>query len=233
MPQAIVPTSKYPDVPPAAGVPAIFRDPTAPVFKTILLLADAATILHFFEGPQWGIFSANGAPVAIPDSVISVDFRREWRIADYPVEQGGFQSYDKVSVPYDARVRLSCAGIATPRVLFLAQVDNAAQSLDLFIVATPDGVYTNVNIIHYDYRRAREGGVGIIQVDVWLQQVRSAGATQFTNTKSPTGTADSNSGPVQPTSPTPVQSSALPTPPIPPAVIPAGPNSPFPSPFLT
>lgn len=208
MAQAPVPVPKYPDVPQSPGVPAVFRDPTEPVFNTILLLADVATILRAFEGPQWGIFTANGAPVAIPDSVLTVDFRREWRISDYPVEQGGFETYDKVSVPYDARVRLSCDGTATPRSLFLSQIDTAAKSLDLFTVATPDAIYASVNIIHYDYRRSRDGGVGIIQVDVWLEEVRTSVQTQFTNTQVETSQADTSLGQVQAGTPTAAQTAA-------------------------
>ena len=186
-------------------MPAIFRDPTEIVFNIRLLEADVATILRAFEGPQWGIFTTNGSPVAIPDSVLTVDFRREWRISDYPVEQGGFETYDKVSTPFDARVRLSCDGTATPRSLFLAQIDAAAQSLDLFTVATPDAIYPSVNIVHYDYRRTRDGGVGIIQVDVWLEEVRTSVQTQFTNTKTLSAEQDANLGQVQPGTPTAAQ----------------------------
>lgn len=202
MAQAPIVSAPYPDVPIASGVPPVKRNPLEIVFDILLVEADAATIFRAFIGPQWGIFTANGAPIAIPDSVITVDFRREWRISDYPVEQGGFQTYDKVSMPYDARVRLSCDGNATPRSLFLSQIDTAAQSLDLFTVATPDFIYTSANIVHYDYRRARDSGVGILQVDVWLEEVRTTVQTQFTNTQEQTSQQDTNTGPVQAGTPT-------------------------------
>lgn len=185
------------------------RDPLAPVFTALLLIADVNTILGAFLGPQWGIFTTGGAPLVVADSVISVDFRRESRISDYPVEQGGFQSYDKVAVPYDARVRLACSGKAMPETLFLSQIDAAQQALDLFLVTTPDAIYSNVNIIHYDYRRARDGGMGVLLVDVWLQQVRATVQTQFTNTKAPEGVADVSAGAVQPQQPTPAQAAAV------------------------
>lgn len=211
MAQTPIISAPYPDVPIATGVPPVKRDPLEPFFEVILLQADAGTIFRTFLGPQWGIFTANGGTVAIPDSVITVDFRREWRISDYPVEQGGFQTYDKVSTPYDARVRLSCDGNATPRSLFLSQIDTAAQSLDLFTVATPDAIYTNMNIVHYDYRRARDSGVGILQVDVWLEEVRTTVQTQFTNTKTLSAEQDSNLGPVQAGTPSTAQSAVTPS----------------------
>lgn len=208
MPRTNVAVSPYPDVPLGAGVPPVRRDPMAAVFKTLLLIADIATVFRLFEGPQWGVFDQSGSPVAIPDSVVSVDFRREWRISDYPVEQGGFQSYDKVAVPYDARVQFACDGTTTPRSLFLAQIDAAANALDLFTVVTPDQTYPNVNIVHYGYRRERQNGVGIILVDIWLEEIRDTVQTQFTNTKQSTGAADTNIGGVQPVQPTPAQAAS-------------------------
>lgn len=217
MAKEIVPVSKFPNAPPVQGVPSLFRDPTAIFFPALLLAADVLTVLRLFQGPQWGVFTSGGAPVILADSVVTVDFRNEYRISDYPVEQGGFQSYNKVQVPYDIRVRLSCDGGTIPRELFLLQVANAMRALDLFVVVTPDAVYPSVNIVHYDYRRERQGGVGIIQVDLWLEEVRVTVTTQFTNTKESTSQADTNIGTVQPTAPTPSQAAALPTPPIPPA----------------
>ncbi len=200
-----VPT--YPDVPQASGVPAVFRAPTQPVFTAVLLLADVASVIGMFLPSQWGIFHQDGAPVAIPDSVVSVDFRREWRISDYPTERGGFQSFDKVATPFDIRVRFATSGFGF-RGNFLSAINAAATSLELFDVVTPDAVYENVNIVHYDYRRERQNGVGIILVDVWCEQVRATATTTFTSTKAPEGAATQNSGTVQPSAPTPAQAAA-------------------------
>ncbi len=218
-------TPTYPDVPKAPGVPAVFRAPTKPVFTAITLVADVATIYRMFTGPQWGIFTKGGQPFAIPDSVVSVDFRQEWRISDYPVEQGGFQSFDKVATPFDVRVRFATSGPSailhpitsllsqsTSRTDFLAQVDLAAKSLDLFSVVTPDATYDSMNIVHYDYRRERQGGVGIILVDVWCEQVRVTATTQFTDTKAPEGASNVAGGTVQAGPPTAAQDAAAGTP---------------------
>lgn len=234
MAQAPIPVPQFPDVPIAPGVPPVPRNPFEPVFKVLLIVADVITVARFFEPSQWGIFTSGGVPVVVADSVLAMDYRREWRLSDYPVEQGGFQTYDKVAVPIDIRVRLSCDGNAMPRGQFLAALDAAAQTLDTYLVATPDVVYPNVNIIHTDYRRARESSAGMIVVDVWLEEVRATVTTQFTDTKPPEAAADVNSGPVQPVTPTPVQSAALPTPPraaplptppIPPNLLQVGPDN--------
>lgn len=223
MPLAPVKIPLYPDVPPDPGVPGIFRSPVATGFeKALLLVADVATVAQWFSGPQWGLFTDGGAPLVIPDTVESVDFRREARISDYPVESGAFQSYDKVLLPYDARVSMTCDGTSMDKTLFLANIDQASQSLDLFTLVTPDGVYSNLNIIHYSYERKRERGATIVHVDIWLQQIVQTATTQFTNTnqaapdttnaQQPTGVPDVSNGTVQTTAPP----AALPVPPIPP-----------------
>lgn len=201
-------TPTYPDVPEGHGVPAVFRAPTRIVFTERLLVADVLTVIGAFIAPRWGIFTRGGSPVAIPDSVVSVDFRREWRISDYPVERGGFQSFDKVSTPFDVRVRFATSGLGF-RGDFLAAIDYAATSLDLFTVVTPDATYDSVNIVHYDYRRERQNGVGMILVDVWCEQVRETATTAFSDTKKPEGQANVSGGTVQGAAPTPTQAASV------------------------
>jgi hypothetical protein len=208
MPYATTPVPKAPDVPKSNGVPAIFRDPTRIVFTIRLIEADIATVLRMFGPPEWGVFTTGGAPVLIPDSIVSVDIRREWRISDYPVERGGFQSFDKVGTPFDARVRMAVSG-AEARGPFLARLDAVAASLDLFTVVTPDALYPSVNIVHYDYRREQRSGASLLLIDVWLQEVRVTAQAQFTETKTPEGAANAAGGNVQGTPPTPAQAAKV------------------------
>ena len=101
-------------------------------------------------------------------------------------------------------------GSITSRSDFLAQVDRAATSLDLFTVVTPDATYPSVSIVRYDYHRERRNGVGIILVDVWCVEVRVSATTQFSNTKSSEGAAGRDGGTVQPQTPTPAQAATVP-----------------------
>jgi hypothetical protein len=226
---AMTPVKKplYPDVPPSPGVPPVKRDPLVTINKIGLLAADVLTVIRMFQPPEWGIFTIQGQPLVVPDTVTAVDFRREARISDYPVEDGGFQSYDKVLIPYDARVSMTCDGTGMDKSLFLANIDAASQSLDLFTVVTPEVTFTNMNVIHYDLRRERTRGATILHVDVWLQQIVQTATTQFTDTSKPTpptqpapttnateptGVPDVSKGTVQPAAPP----QGLPVPPIPP-----------------
>lgn len=234
---ALAPVKKplYPDVPPAPGVPPVKRDPLVTINKILLLQADILTVIRMFQGPEWGIFTMRGVPLVIPDTVTAVDFRREARISDYPVEDGGFQSYDKVLIPYDARVSMTCDGTNMDKSLFLGNIDAASQSLDLFMVVTPEITFTNVNVVHYDLRRERTRGANVLHVDIWLQQIIQTATTQFantnqaatsgnpqlsamTNSSEPTGVPDVSKGTVQPQAPP----QGLPVPPIPPFTVPVG-----------
>lgn len=217
MPFPITPVPIYPDVPIAAGVPQVFRAAAAfaaPFGGEVqLAVADAFGVMGLFAGPQWGVFTEDGEPVVIADSVFAVDFRREWRIADYQIEEGGFESYDKVQTPFDVRVRFavsntvdSFAGIQSKRAAFLQDIDDAGDSLELYTVVTPDATYPSVSIVHYDYRRdVRGGGPGMMLVDVWLEQLRITAAPAFAKsgdaTKTAEGEAPANGGTVQPREP--------------------------------
>lgn len=235
---ALAPTKvpTYPNAPAFPGVPGLKRDPLAIVSVVQLVIADVATIADLFTGPRWGIFTKDGLPLVVADTITAVDFRIEARISDYPVESGGFQSYDKVMLPYDMRVEMTCggthpglSGASMDKTLFLSNLTHAQASLDLFLVLTPDSSYPNMNIVHYDYRRTRERGASMLHVEVWLQEIRDTATTQFTSTQSPTSQADQNGGTVQPATPptgvvapkaTPLGGALpLPIPPIPPTLI--------------
>ena len=60
-------------------------------------------LLGLFD-TQWGIFDQSGDPVITADTIVEVGYRREYRISDFPVEEGSFASYNKVQTPYDVRV---------------------------------------------------------------------------------------------------------------------------------
>lgn len=162
----------------------------------VLVVADAAIIKNLFAGTaKWGIFDAQNKPVITADSVVAVDYRKEYRIADFPVEGGAFASYNKVATPFEIKVTLAASGKgtllssllsggaisailtgATPsadgRKTFLAALDAACANLALVSVLTPEATYSPVNITHYDYRRSAEAGATLLLVDVWCNEVR-------------------------------------------------------------
>ena len=149
-----------------------------------------------FQGPAWGIFDKNNQRIAQWNSVTKVEYKHEYRIADFPIEDGGFASYNKVQMPFDVRISFvvgSGAGGVSTRASFLSALELAVKSLDMYTVITPEAVYKNANLVHMEYSRESRRGVNLLVADVWVQEVRIATGT-LTTTQSPTSQAAQNNG---------------------------------------
>lgn len=196
------------NVPNVPGVPAVVFAPNAGA-AIALLTKDA--ISSFGGSPQqWGIFSG-GSAVITADTVGSFDYRQQWSLSDYPVEEGAFETYDKVQTPFDARFRFASGGSEANREALLNSIAAIAGDLNLYDVVTPEAVYQSVNVTHYDYSRTAVNGVGLMTVDVWTLEVREAPSSTMSNTQSPSDAAQTNGGSVQPTAPTSTQAAAAST----------------------
>jgi hypothetical protein len=184
-------------IPNLPGVPAL---PSYAPNTVQLLVADAVAVFDFLTGPGWGIF-LDGAQAFPYNSVVDFDYKQDWPVSDYPVEDGGFQSYDKVQLPFDVKVRIASGGSELERQALLAAVDAAANTLDLYDVATPEATYSSCCITHYDYKRASHSGVGVIIIDIWFVEVRVTSTSTFSNTQTPAVAGQQNTGNVSPQSP--------------------------------
>lgn len=183
------------------NVPGVPRLSSFSALDVILLTIDLISAIEGFGTQEWGIFNA-GVPAFEFNSVINFEYRRDWSIADYQVEEGGFQSYDKVQHPYDVRMTLVSRGTESSRQALLESIEQVADSLDLLDVVTPEKTYVECNISHFDLRRNAKSGVGIISVDVWLVEIRQTSTSTFTNTKSPNVAGQQALGNQQPQNPT-------------------------------
>lgn len=184
--------------------------PNVPGVPSVLFAAGAGQLLSFLTGDAaglflgallqqpWGIYSG-GAPVILSDNVVSFDYRQQFSISDFPVERGGFQSYDKVQIPFDARFRFTAGGSEANRTAFLASIAAVIGDLNLYTVVTPDAIYPSVNLTHYDYSRSARNGAGLITVDVWGLEVRETATAAMSSTQSPTSASQVNGGTVQAT----------------------------------
>jgi hypothetical protein len=183
-----------PNVPRVPGVPNLTGYLLEPL---VLLAADLLLPGLGLGAPAWGIFLA-GEPAVDVNSVLSMDYRRDWTISDYPVEEGAFQSYDKVQLPYDVRLRVTSGSSIADRQLMIAELDALGDSLELFDVLTPERAYVGVNVSHVGFERKPTAGLGLIVADVWFVEIRPAGRTQFSNTRRPPEAGQQNIGNVQP-----------------------------------
>lgn len=198
----------FPNIPDVPGVPTLPRDPLSLIPAVPQLFSDALSFLvGAFGGPQWGIF-LDGVPLFPDSSVLAFDFKNEWSISDYQVEQGGFQSYDKVASPFDVKLRYAIGGSDIERLTFLLRTEALGASTVLVDVVTPDRVYHSCNVVHYDYRRTATNGVSLLTPDIWLKEVRVTGVGSFFNTQSPSGADTVQDGVVGTSTPTGTQAPA-------------------------
>jgi hypothetical protein len=168
----------FPDVPDFAGVPAVRRitDAIAGSQMPLSSVDDAAAA----NSTDWGIYDKSGSPVLKPDSIVSIERGAEYRISDYPVEQGGFASYNKVATPFEVRLTLTKGGSVAERSDFLNTLATLEASLDLYDVATPEHVYVGVNITRVSQSRSAQSGAGMAVVEILLQEVRETVSVAYT-----------------------------------------------------
>jgi hypothetical protein len=195
-----MPLIPYPDVPPLSGVPPVPRSslvPTPTVGTT-----QPTSLPQNATGTQWGFVDSSGTSVIVPDSFIDFEYREERKIPIYPIEGGSFQSYNKVSLPFDVKVTVSCNGNGkTKKNEFLNSIQELMDNLTLVDVITPDYLYSSCNLIHADYRRESTRGVSLIIAQLWFQQVNIV-QESAPETTEPSGATTQNNGQVSTVPPT-------------------------------
>jgi len=180
---------QFPDVPNLPGVPAVLRNLVTNALDT----NDAGGIDANFanqaaapglaaDAPQrWGIYDASGQQlVIVPDSIVGVDFRAESRVADYPIENGAFGSYNKVQEPFDFCFTMTCSGDAGTRKAFLDKLKELKDSCTLCSAVTPEDTWKNITIERYDWRRDARSGVQMLTVQVMACEVRPVTGNSYT-----------------------------------------------------
>jgi hypothetical protein len=179
------------------GIPALLGDVSG-IFLSPGDLLTGDTFFDYGPGqpPIWGVFQS-GVPVVIADTVTHFQYKQDWAIADYPVERGGFESYDKVNTPYSVQMQFVSGGSEAKRQALLDSIVAISDQLTLYDIVTPEAVYIGVNVQRYEYQRAANNGVGMMKVNVSFLEIREEGVTDFKNTKSPSGYAAQQAGNVQ------------------------------------
>jgi hypothetical protein len=194
------------------GVPALLSGQGASFLPPPqLLLGDALHALGINLFSQWGIFDQSGNPVILGDTVVAFEHDPEARITNFPVEGGGFESYNKTQVPFDVMFSFTKGGSVAARAEFLASIDAALASLDLLVGITPEKSYNDINVKRAPLVRTSQSGVTLLTVNVYCQQVRvSVPATlsstpttplSLDNAQNPEAASPTNDGTVQGLSP--------------------------------
>ena len=182
------------------GIPALLHPPGGSLSTQVFTADDFPA--QYETTKAWGIYLA-GVIVLEADSVVSFDYKKDWRVSEYPQEQGAFQSYNKVQTPFDVRLRLTKGGTDRERAAFFDALDAAQASLALYDIVTPEKTYSSASIEHVDYRRSAGEGMGLITADVWLKEIRVSATLAFSHTAKAAGADAAHVGTVwaQPTAP--------------------------------
>lgn len=192
-----MPLIPFPNVPQVPGVPAVFRDLTIPSLPELVNLGLGGLADLLFGTPLWGMYDQDGRQAVVFDAFLGVRFRNGGRISSFPVEQGGFSSFNKVDTPYDAAIRLAHSGDMASRNVMLAVLERIVHSTDLYSVVTPEIVYASANLVNYAYTRDTRGGSSQLIVELYLEEVRQTAVAQFTETEEPSGADPQSNGQVQ------------------------------------
>lgn len=190
-----MPLIDFPNVPDVPGVPAIARSITVATSVTSLI-GLAQEVFSDFLGSRWGVFDDSGTRVLFPDSFLGIEFKNDERQSDYPVEGGGFQTYNKVDTPYDVRVKMAVGGDEISRTEFLRQCDVMLHGIDLYTVITPEVSFATASLVNLMYKRETKNGATMLTVDLWFEEVRES-ATLLTAAAQPSGADAISDGTVQ------------------------------------
>lgn len=198
-------------------MPQVLRSPFAGVGQTPLPIL-SPTIETFLyraflnRAPVWGIFNADNQKVVGADSVLSLDNRNEWKIPDFPIQDGSFASYNKVIIPFEVSVRLVKTGTLSQREQFLQQIKQIAGDTNLYTIVSPEVSYLNCNIMRYEVtRRDNRDAYALWEVDVFFREIKQVQSNYTTaqtlnasvaNAQQPAALPAVNQGLTQPGSPT-------------------------------
>ena len=173
----------------------IYLNGTPVIQPASVLGAAAAAALAPIQAIAGAFGSSNIVPVLA--STVEFEYAQDFPISNYPQEEGAFQSYDKVTLPFDVKLKLACGGSASKLQAFLSTCRAIAASYALFDIVTPEMVFTSVNCTHIDWPRRAVRGNGLISVDLWFQQIPVIASANFSNTQQPGVAGVQSSGNVQ------------------------------------
>jgi len=238
-------STQFPTVPALSGVPLIARNltPSAVTAQTTtpginlaltgqLGLPDTVVfgITPIFSSlnlqPFDPSYSFTGSINISPDSVMEIEVRPDSEIMSHPIEQGGFQAYNRVQEPIPIRLMLACQGKKMKRAEFLKALKSAREGTDLFTIATPDAAYQNMALKGYAYKQTAEHGAVTIWADTQWREARSTNVVVTSPPSAqPQGATMSNLGSLTPQTPNASTSSIIGAPAVTPALLPNSPSA--------
>jgi hypothetical protein len=121
--------------------------------------------------PSYGISTSDNLAVLTPDSVLEAEIDADSSVNSHPVEQGGFEAYNRVQEPISIRLLMACQGKNMKRPLFLSTLESLREGTQIVTVSTPDASYPNMVLKGYGYKKKAENGAVTIFADTrWVEE---------------------------------------------------------------
>lgn len=198
MPNPIIPLPRFPQVAQLPGVPQLVRANQA--INTIQLAAGA--IQKFLGSPSkqlvWGVFDQDGNAVIQPDSYQGFDNQNRWKISQFPIQDGDFQSYNKVVIPRTITLKLTQGGSLQQRSTLLAAIQAISADTNLYNIISPEGTYLNFNCEGSTLRRmGRDGAYFFADLDVHFTNIKQATSVYSATTANTAGALNPSALPAQ------------------------------------
>lgn len=198
-----------PTVPVAPGVPPVQRTGTSTPAPVTPATSDGPGITVTAPTVVWGIHDTDGDDVFNvdqgPTSFAEVDDSKQENIPDYPVESGGFQSFNKVERPGEVQLTLTKEGSDAARQTFRQRIDSLRSSVQLLNILTPSRTFKNYNLTEVSVSRNATRGAALLTMHLTFKEVRNDVTATFSNVASSSAAANTNSGAVQAAKPSATQ----------------------------
>lgn len=223
MPSIVISTPQFPNVPQLPGVPQIIRAAVGVVQSLLALTVQPpgppGVLWHAAQvAPKWGVFDSAGNAVIDPDSVLVFNYRKEWSVSDYQVQDQAFASYNKVAHPFEGIMRMIKTDTLATRGTFVTDCETVADSINLYAVITPERSYPSVNFLRHEMNRRQRDGAYTIEADMFFREIRvvqgqydttGAAVSPTANAAVPSAVPPVSLGIVQPQAPTPAAQNML------------------------
>lgn len=219
-----MPLIPFPNIPVLPGVPSLPRSPSFPPAANVVLGAIQGALWRAVGmDTRWGIYDQDGNSLGGIENISgmiesfgigptlstnSVEYSKETRVSDFPVEQGGFASYNKVELPASPVVILCLSGSESDRSKFLDGIDQAVKSTNLYSIVTPEVTYIDYSVERYNYSRRNSKGANLLIVEIELKEIRQVSSQYTQSNKGPVdnpkdigATPSVDNGKVQPKTP--------------------------------
>ena len=106
------------------------------------------------EESGWSICLAEDLSDAIDfTNFMNMDITGEYKITQSPVENGSFVSYNKTTSPVTIGLQVAIKGTHDEIMSALTRLEVISEGTDLITIITPDNVYSDFNIVKFQYSR--------------------------------------------------------------------------------